>query len=176
MKAKIFFIPVFSMLFSFAVFSQQSKSSTLMTIGNDKVTIDDLMNVYRKNNNKEGVALDKKSMEEYLDLYSVFRLKVKEAKEMGIDTTKAFKDELSGYRKTLAQPYLTDKDAIDNLVKEAYERMKWDIRTSHILKNGREPCCRRHNGSVHKDHLYTRFYQWKSKSCYTEEIRSHGKS
>ena len=133
MKAKIFFIPVFSMLFSFAVFSQQSKSSTLMTIGNDKVTIDDFMNVYRKNNNKEGVALDKKSMEEYLDLYSVFRLKVKEAKEMGIDTTKAFKDELSGYRKTLAQPYLTDKDAIDNLVKEAYERMKWDIRTSHIL-------------------------------------------
>jgi len=63
----------------------------------------------------------------------VFRLKVKEAKELGIDTTKAFRDELAGYRKTLAQPYLTEKDAIDNLVKEAYDRMQWDIRTSHIL-------------------------------------------
>jgi peptidyl-prolyl cis-trans isomerase SurA len=63
----------------------------------------------------------------------VFRLKVKEAKEMGIDTTKAFKDELTGYRKTLSAPYLTEKDAIDNLVKEAYDRMQWDVRTSHIL-------------------------------------------
>jgi len=133
MKTKIFFIAIFSILLSLVVFSQYPNSSILMTIGSDKVTVDEFMNVYRKNNNKDGVALDKKSMEEYLDLYSIFRLKVKEAKEMGIDTTKAFKDELSGYRKTLAQPYLVDKDAIDNLVKEAYDRMKWDVRTSHIL-------------------------------------------
>ncbi len=114
-------------------FSQPAnKDATLMTIGNDKVTVDEFMNVFKKNNSKDGVAMDKKSMEEYLDLYTVFRLKVKEAKEMGIDTTKAFRDELSGYRKTLAQPLLTEKDAIDNLTKEAYDRMKWDIKTSHI--------------------------------------------
>ncbi len=107
--------------------------SVLMTIGNDKVTVDDFMNVYKKNDNRDGSALDKKSMEEYLNLYTIFRLKVKEAKEMGIDTTKAFRDELAGYRKTLAQPYLTEKDAIDNMVKEAYDRMQWDIRTSHLL-------------------------------------------
>jgi peptidyl-prolyl cis-trans isomerase SurA len=133
MKTKIISLAVISTLFSSAVFAQQPNNATLMTIGNDKVTVDEFLSVYKKNNNKDGAALDKKSMEEYLDLYSVFRLKVKEAKEMGIDTTKAFKDELTGYRKTLAQPYLTDKDAVDNLVKEAYDRMKWDIRTSHIL-------------------------------------------
>jgi peptidyl-prolyl cis-trans isomerase SurA len=132
MKTKIISFAVISTLFSSVVFAQPN-TSTLMTIGNDKVTVDEFLNVYKKNNNKDGAALDKKSMEDYLDLYTVFRLKVKEAKEMGIDTTKAFRDELSGYRKTLAQPYLTEKDAIDNLVKEAYDRMKWDIRTSHIL-------------------------------------------
>src|ERR1051326_6788560 len=125
------------LIFNFSLFiisfaQPANKDATLMTVGNDKVTVEEFLNVYKKNN-KEGAANDKKAMEDYLELYSVFRLKVKEAKEMGIDTTKSFKDELSGYRKTLAQPYLTEKDAIDNLIKEAYDRMQWDIRTSHIL-------------------------------------------
>ena len=118
---------------SFAAFAQPANNSTLMAIGNDKVTVDEFLSVYKKNNNKSGEIVDKKSMEDYLDLYTIFRLKVKEAKEMGIDTTKAFRDELSGYRKTLAQPYLTEKEVIDNMVKEVYDRMKWDVRTSHIL-------------------------------------------
>ena len=124
----------FSLVLQQISFAQPAnKDAILMTIGNDKVTVDEFLSVFKKNNNKEGVAMDKKSMEEYLDLYTVFRLKVKEAKELGIDTTKAFRDELSGYRKTLAQPYLTEKEAIDNLTKEAYDRMKWDVRTSHIM-------------------------------------------
>lgn len=131
-KVFILLSSVFLILNSFS-FSQTQKDAVLMTIGSDKVTVDEFMNVYKKNNNRDGSALDKKSLEEYLDLYTIFRLKVKEAKEMGIDTTKAFRDELTGYRKTLAQPYLTEKDAIDNMVKEAYDRMQWDIRTSHIL-------------------------------------------
>jgi len=133
MKKFFSFLFVYCLLTTAYSFSQPQKGAVLMTIGNDKVTVDDFLNVYKKNNNRDGAALDKKSMEEYLDLYTIFRLKVKEAKEMGIDTTKAFRDELTGYRKTLAQPYLTEKDAIDNMVKEAYDRMQYDIRTSHLL-------------------------------------------
>ena len=40
---------------------------------------------------------------------------------------------MSGYRKQLAQPYLVDKDVTDKLVKEAYDRLQWDVRASHIL-------------------------------------------
>lgn len=133
MKKQLHFFFAVCITSTISSFAQPKKDAVLMTIGNDKVTVDDFLNVYKKNNNRDGAALDKKSMEEYLDLYTIFRLKVKEAKEMGIDTTKAFRDELSGYRKTLAQPYLTEKDAIDNMVKEAYDRMQWDIRTSHLL-------------------------------------------
>lgn len=103
-----------------------------MTIANDKVTVQEFWNVYKKNNNKDLQTVDKKSMEEYLDLYTIFRLKVKEAKELGIDTTKSFKDELAGYAQTLARPYLTEKGVIDSLVKEVYDRMQWDLHTSHI--------------------------------------------
>lgn len=133
MKANFFVSTAVLALLSPGVFAQQANNAVLMTIGSEKVTVDDFMNVYKKNNTKDGSPLDKKSLEEYMDLYTVFRLKVKEAKDMGIDTSRSFRDELAGYRKTLAQPYLTEKDAIDNMVKEAYERMNWDIRTSHIL-------------------------------------------
>src|ERR1035437_5893261 len=132
MKNKLFSLCLITFA-SVSVFCQTNNSDAiLMTIGNDKISAGEFTNVYKKNNSKE-TSLDRKALEEYLNLYTVFRLKVKEAKEMGIDTTKAFKDELSGYRKTLASPYLTEKEAIDILMKEAYDRMKWDVRTSHIL-------------------------------------------
>ncbi|MFI5219237.1 MAG: peptidylprolyl isomerase [Bacteroidia bacterium] len=65
--------------------------------------------------------------------YINYKLKVKEAEEEKLDTSQAFITELSGYRKQLAQPYLTDKDVSDNLLKEAYDRLQKDVRASHIL-------------------------------------------
>lgn len=133
MKTKIISLFAFSIIAGPSIFAQPAKKDAiLMTVGNDKVTVEEFLNVFRKNNNRES-TLDKKSMEEYLDLYTVFRLKVKEAKELGLDTTKAFREELAGYRKTLVQPHLNDTNAIKELVKEAYNRMQWDIRSSHIL-------------------------------------------
>src|SRR5262249_4152555 len=76
---------------------------------------------------------DRKALEEYLNLFINYKLKVKEALDTGLDTVKNFTDELSGYRKQLAQPYLTDKEVTDKLLHEAYDRMKKDIRASHIL-------------------------------------------
>lgn len=104
----------------------------LMTIGSTKVTVSEFENVYRKNNSKEGTP-DAKSLADYVDLFVNFKLKVKEAEEMGLDTAKSFKEELGGYRKQLAQPYLTDKDVNEKLLKETYDRMKEDIHASHIL-------------------------------------------
>jgi peptidyl-prolyl cis-trans isomerase SurA len=49
-----------------------------------------------------------------------------------LDTAKSFIDELNGYRKQLAQPYLTDKDVNEKLLKETYDRLKEDIHASHI--------------------------------------------
>ncbi len=104
----------------------------LMTIGNTKVTVAEFENVFHKNNSKEG-APDAKSLSEYVDLFINFKLKVKEAEEMGLDTAKSFKEELGGYRKQLAQPYLTDKDVNEKLLRETYDRMQEDVHASHIL-------------------------------------------
>ncbi|MBL7888590.1 MAG: peptidylprolyl isomerase [Bacteroidia bacterium] len=110
----------------------QNKDAVLMTIGNSKVTVAEFENVYHKNNNKES-ATDPKSLNDYVDLFVNFKLKVKEAEALGLDTAKAFREELAGYRKQLAQPYLTDKDVNDKLLQETYNRMQEDIHAMHIL-------------------------------------------
>ena len=96
------------------------------------ITVDEFLRVYNKNNNAEN-SIDPKSVSEYLDLYINFKLKVKEAEALGMDTVEFFVKELGGYRKQLAQPYLTDQQMTDELIKEAYDRMKYDVRASHIL-------------------------------------------
>ncbi len=123
-------ISVIASLISFGLKAQNDP--VLITVAGEKVTKSEFMNVYQKNNVKKEV-LDKKSLEEYLDLYVNFKLKVKEAESKGMDTVSSFVTELAGYRKQLAQPYLIDKEVNDKLLLEAYNRMQWDIRASHIL-------------------------------------------
>lgn len=113
-----------------ALFSQNN--DVLMTVAGEEITTEEFLNVYKKNNVK-GEEMDKKALEEYLDLYINFKLKVKEAELLRLDTNASFKSELAGYRKQLAQPYLTDKSVDEELLKEAYERAQFDIRASHIL-------------------------------------------
>ena len=127
---KSLMLPLAMLSFNFAI--AQNKDAVLMTIGNSKVTVGEFENVYHKNNTKE-TATDSKSLNDYVDLFVNFKLKVKEAEEKGLDTSKAFREELAGYRKQLAQPYLTDKDVNEKLLNETYDRLKEDIHASHIL-------------------------------------------
>ena len=114
--------------------SAQSKldKQVLMTIGGQPVTVKEFSDVYSKNNLSSD-AIDKKSVDDYLDLFVNFRMKVMEAHEMGLDTTAKFKRELDGYRKQLAKPYFTNDEVSEELVEEAYQRKLKDIRASHIL-------------------------------------------
>jgi len=104
----------------------------LMTIADEKVTVKEFIDVYSKNNVNDEV-IDKKSLEEYLDLYINFKLKVKEAENLKMDTAAAFKKELEGYRKQLAKPYFTNDEVSEALLEEAYQRKLMDVRASHIL-------------------------------------------
>ena len=131
----------FLKMFALAAFSlpmlsinAQSKldNQVLMTIGDKPVTVKEFTDVYSKNNIKNDV-IDKKSVDEYLDLFVNFRMKVMEATEMKLDTSAQFKKELEGYRKQLAKPYFSNEKVSDELIQEAYQRKLKDIRASHIL-------------------------------------------
>ena len=108
------------------------KSQPLFTFGSQPVSKEEFLRVYNKNNSKN-TSYSEKAIKEYLELYINFKLKVKAAEDLGMDTVPAFKDELAGYRKQLAQPYLSDKSVTEKLINEAYERMQTEINASHIL-------------------------------------------
>lgn len=117
------------MLFLSNVFSQQDP--ILMTINDVAITKSEFERIYYKNN-RDSVH-DEKAIKDYLELFINFKLKVIEAKKLGLDTLPTFKQELQSYRKQLSDPYFVDKETEEKLLKEAYERKKWRIRTSHIL-------------------------------------------
>ncbi len=134
MKERVLFTIIFALVLLQIPFTQAQvlDDQTLMTVANEKVSKSDFLSIYNKNNVK-GEVIDKKSLEEYLELFINFKLKVKEAEELGMDTLTTFKTELAGYRKQLAQNYLVDNDMTDKLIEEAYQRMQKDVRASHIL-------------------------------------------
>lgn len=125
---KTFFVIAFFGLNS-GSFSQDANDPLLLEIGDRKVNLSEFEAVYKKNNNQSNAQ----AVEEYLDLYINFRLKVKEAEELGLDTSSKFKKELAGYRRQLAEPYLSDNEVTEDLIAEAYERLKTEIRASHIM-------------------------------------------
>lgn len=109
-------------------FAQEDK--VLMTINGEPIMASEFLYIYEKNNQE--TSLEKKSMEEYLDLFINFKLKVTEAIVQGVDTTQEFKDELKGYRAQATPKYLQDNDAIDSLVLLSYNRMANIRKASHI--------------------------------------------
>ena len=104
--------------------------AVLMTINNEPIMASEFLYIYEKNN--QDASLEKKSMEDYLELFINFKLKVAEAKAQGVDTTEAFKKELAGYRSQATPKYLQDNDAIDSLVVLSYKRMANIRKASHI--------------------------------------------
>lgn len=120
---------VTSLVFSSALFAQ--KDPVILTINNDEIHKSDFLSVYLKNNNDP--KFDKESLDTYIELYKRFKLKVAEAEALGYDENPELMKELDGYRKTLARPYLVDSAKNEALIKEAYERSKFEVRASHIL-------------------------------------------
>ncbi|WP_378176809.1 peptidylprolyl isomerase [Aquimarina sp. SS2-1] len=127
-KSILFFLGV---MFYSLVFGQQ-KDSVLLTINNSPVYTSEFKRVYLKN-----IDLVKdesqKDIDEYLELFINYKLKLEEAKEQGLNKKESYIKELEGYKKQLSAGYLTDTKATDAMVKEAYDRLQERVNASHIL-------------------------------------------
>jgi peptidyl-prolyl cis-trans isomerase SurA len=104
----------------------------LVNIGEEVVKVDEFMRVYNKNNTQTSMQ-GATPLEEYLDLFINFKLKVMEAEELKMDTISSFNKELAQYRKQLAKPYFIDESVNEAILEEAYQHKLKDIRASHIL-------------------------------------------
>jgi peptidyl-prolyl cis-trans isomerase SurA len=126
---------VLSLILALSLFNlglaQQQNPTVVMTLGNRKVSADEFLN-YTKKVISDTLSL-KDGLKFYTERFVAHKLKVIQAERQGLDTTEAFRNEMTTYRRVLADPYLGDKTILENLIKEAYERSKEEINASHIL-------------------------------------------
>ena len=107
-----------------------AQKETLMTINGKAVSAEEFLYIYEKNN--QAGAVDPKTMDEYLDMFINFKLKVAEAEAQGIDTTESFKKELKGYRAQATPKYRQDEAAMDSLIEMSWRHLSKDRRAAHI--------------------------------------------
>ncbi len=124
-----------SFSYSFAQTKEAPKSLPLFTVGKTTVTTDEFLYTYRKNHQNNPQDFTEKKVNEYLDLFVNFKLKVTEAHSRGLDTTTKFTAEFKTYREELKKPYRTEPDALDKLTKETYQRLTEEVNAAHILIN-----------------------------------------
>ena len=109
--------------------AQDLNNRILMTVGGVNTEAGEFIRMYNKSL-EPGKPLP---VNEYLEQYKLFKLRVADAQSEGYDTTMAFRNELNGYRNQLAQNYLTDTQTRDKLLRKAYQRSLTEINAWHIL-------------------------------------------
>ena len=128
MKKSIFIVLCF---ISLNIIKAQPKN--VFTIEDISVSADEFKRQFLKNLDLTTTKVTEKDLDEYLDLYIKFKLKLKDAYDHGVDTTEGYGQEMAMYRQQLAANYLIDKEVTESLIKEAYDRMKNNVKAAHIL-------------------------------------------
>jgi len=112
--------------------AQENSENVLFTVDGEAVRSSEFVRVYNKNLD---LVQDEtqKDIDTYLDLFVKYKLKVQEAKRLGLDKEKSYLREFGNYKKQLTKSYMTDNEVTENLVREAYNRSIQDVKASHIL-------------------------------------------
>ncbi|SNR33158.1 peptidylprolyl isomerase [Lutibacter flavus] len=129
---KLFFSFIIALLASTQIFSQENEE-VLFTLNNEPVFTKEFLKAYEKN--AELITESNNKTADYLELFVNYKLKVKEAKELKLDTFPKYISELEDYKNRLILPYLKDADVTKKLVEEAYQRLQKEVNASHILIN-----------------------------------------
>ncbi len=110
----------------------QDKEEILLRIDDEKVYSSEFIRVFQKNKDIV-VDYEKKNFDDYFNLFVDFKIKLKQAYELKLDTISSYQKELAKYREILVTPYLQDSSATEFLIKEAYDRTVTEVDASHIL-------------------------------------------
>ena len=124
----------FGLLFlvSIQAFAQTNSKEVLFTINDKPYYTDEFARIYKKN--LDLVKDDsQKDLNQYLDLFIGYKLKVNKAYKLGLQNNTQYQNELKNYRAQLAKNYFNDTKITQELVDEAYRRLQKEIRASHIL-------------------------------------------
>lgn len=124
----------FGLLFltTIAGFAQTNSREVLFTINDKPYYTDEFARIYKKN--LDLVKDDsQKDLNQYLDLFVGYKLKVNKAYKLGLDKNPQYQNELKTYRNQLAKNYFNDTKITQELIEEGYNRLQKEVKASHIL-------------------------------------------
>lgn len=107
-----------------------AKDPVIMTINGEDVTKSEFEYLYNKNSQQQ---INPQTLDEYVEMFKLYKMKVSDAKAAGLDTTAKFRKEAEQYRHDLATPYLADSVYLNQLVDEAYARSRKEAVAKHIM-------------------------------------------
>ncbi len=113
-----------------AAASPDKSDPVVMNINGKDIHRSEFKYLYEKNNLQQ---VQPQTIDEYVDMFVVYKLKVADAEAAGIDTTETFLKEYNGYCSDLSRPYMRDSLVEEQLVQEAYGRMSTLREVSHIM-------------------------------------------
>ncbi len=106
-------------------------AQTLFTYGKNETNKAAFLRAYNKN--KPSTSNKEKSMREYLELYTNFKLKVKAAQDLRLDTLPQIKYDVQNFRDQVVENYMNDDKGLQLLIDEATERSTKDIRVLYFF-------------------------------------------
>lgn len=107
-------------------------SQTLMRIDNEEVSLDEFQKIYQKNN-PTTVSYSRKNLTDYLELFTLYKMKLKQARSIRLDTLPEIQDDYTKYTDQLAKKMMADKNYMENIMRSQYEHMKSDVKIAHIM-------------------------------------------
>lgn len=136
MRKILFFCLAVSL--GFGVMAQSvadSEGDVVLEVAGEKILKDDFVKMFKKNSSSTDGSISQEELDEYLELFINYKMKLSQARELGLDTLKSYKDETRQYRQQMVAPYLNDATVSRQLVEEAYARLQEIVSASHILIN-----------------------------------------
>lgn len=107
-----------------------AKDPVIMTVNGEDVPKSEFEYLYNKNRQQQ---INPQSLDEYVEMFKLYKMKVADARAEGIDTMASFVKEANQYRHELAAPYLADSVYLNQLVNEEYNRTKEEVEARHIM-------------------------------------------
>jgi len=119
-----------TLLIGTALLATAAKDPVLMKINGKDIKLSEFEYLYHKNSQQQ---VEKETLDQYVDRFVIYKLKVADAEAEKLDTLPSFQRELAGYRDEIVKPFLEDTTIKERLVQEAYERYKVNVNIDHLM-------------------------------------------
>ncbi len=110
----------------------QKNNEVLLWIDDKPIYTEEFYRVYNKNKDAV-IKSEDQDIDQYLNLFLEFKLKLISAYDSNLDQNENFKNDFSKYREQLLDSYIKDQEIDEDLIRATYERMKYEVNASHML-------------------------------------------